>query len=139
MADDKIPPDVKRLIHDKINSVEQLEVLLLVRANSDKVWNAVETSRELRIQPESAATRLTDLWVGGLLERISDSDGSDPPSATEMSFRYKPSDTALAHAADGLAHAYKERRFTVIDLIFSKPTDTIRSFSDAFRLRRGTD
>ena len=129
MPDDKIPAEVKRLIHDRFNSVEQMEVFLLLREQSSREWNAVEVSRELRIQPESAATRLADLHAGGLLAR----SGADPDTPQ---YRYRPDTSDLERAADGLARAYKERRYTVIDLIFAKPADTIRTFSDAFRIRR---
>ena len=42
----------------------------------------------------------------------------------------------LHRAVAGLAREYAARRVTVIGLIFSKPVDKIRSFADAFRLRR---
>jgi hypothetical protein len=130
MPDDKIPADVKRLIHNHINSVEQLEVFLLLREQSDREWNAVEVSRELRIQPESAATRLAALTEGRLLASTGGAD------KTALCYRYQPATSDLERAASGLSAAYKERRYSVIDLIFSKPTDNIRTFSDAFRIRR---
>lgn len=133
MPEEKIPADVRRLIHDRFNSVEQLEVFLLLREQSEREWNAVEVSRELRIQPESAATRLADLHAGGLLVRGTGGD------ANALPYRYRPADSSLERTADGLAKAYKERRYTVIDLIFARPTDNIRTFSDAFRIRKGTD
>lgn len=39
-------------------------------------------------------------------------------------------------AVDRLAEAYASSRARVIDLIFSKPADKLRHFSDAFKLRK---
>ena len=48
-----------------------------------------------------------------------------------------PSPPAKVVAA--VADAYAERRYTVIDVIFSKPAERIRVFADAFRLRQDDD
>jgi hypothetical protein len=43
---------------------------------------------------------------------------------------------ALDAAVAQLAKDYAERRVSVITLIFSKPVDKLRTFADAFRLRK---
>ena len=45
-------------------------------------------------------------------------------------------DPELDQAVVRLAKDYAERRVTVITLIFSKPVDKLRTFADAFRLRK---
>jgi hypothetical protein len=35
-----------------------------------------------------------------------------------------------------LAAAYRESRVAVIQLVFARPSDPLRSFADAFRMRR---
>jgi hypothetical protein len=42
-------------------------------------------------------------------------------------------------AVDGLAESYAKYRVAVIALIFSKPSERVRTFSEAFRLRRRKD
>jgi hypothetical protein len=37
-----------------------------------------------------------------------------------------------------LAACYRERRTTVITLIFSRPADAVRSFANAFKLKKGS-
>lgn len=127
MSSGEITPAVKNFIFHHINSVEQLEVLLLMLARADKEWNAQEVSRELYIQSASAANRLADLKTSGLLQ----SSGSTPPA-----YRYAPVNHSLDSAARELAAAYSVRRVGVINLILEKPLDNVRVFSDAFRLRR---
>jgi hypothetical protein len=118
-----VTDDARRLITEHIHSVEQLEVLLLLRAAPDKEWSAAEVARALVSQPDTAETRLADLARRRLLKRKDDT------------YRYAP--VAKTDKAVGdLATAYATRRTTVIGLIFSKPSDAVTSFSDAFRLRR---
>lgn len=127
MVDDAISEDVKRFISAYIDSVELLEVLLLIRRVGEKEWSADSISRELRSNPSSVTKRLTDLRARGLVSVKEES----PPL-----YYYHPETEALDSAIQGLAEAYAERQARVIDLIFSKPIDTLRDFSDAFKLKR---
>lgn len=127
MAEKGIPAEVERFIATHIESVEQLEVLLMLRAAPDKSWSAEEVARALVIQRESAGNRLADLHARGLL--ASSQEGDDR-------YRYDPVKGGTDRLVDGLAEAYARRRVTVITLIFSKPSDAVTSFSDAFRIRR---
>ena len=127
MAEGGISPDVKRFISEYIDSVELLEVLLLVRGGGEKEWRVDAVSRELRSTPESVANRLKDLCARGLLAR------KDEPVPL---YHYNPGTKELDAAIKELARIYMERRASVIDLIFSKPIDTLRHFSDAFKFRK---
>lgn len=127
MAEGEITVAVKDFIHQHINSVEQLEVLLLMLSRSDKEWSATEVSRELYIQPASAATRLADLQRSRLLQ--------ESPNIPQ-SFRYAPSEASMDKAAREVASAYSVRRVGIINLILERPLDNVRVFSDAFRIRR---
>jgi hypothetical protein len=62
-------------------------------------------ARELRIDAHSAARRLAEPTGGHDVE------------------------------VDAVGRAYSERRVSVITFIFSRPTDRLRSFSDAFRIK----
>lgn len=116
---------VVRFIGDNIESVEQLEVLLLLRREAARSFSPGAVGRELRIAEGSAAGRLVDLHARGLLQR----------EAAEE-YRYRPESAALDDAVARLSAAYAERRVSIINLIFSKPTEKIRSFADAFTVVR---
>jgi hypothetical protein len=122
-----IPDNVRALIAAHISSVVQLELLLLLHAEPTRERTPADISRELRIDAGWVAGQLRDLCAAGLLVCT---EGPNP------SFRYWAARPEFHDAVEGLAHAYAERRVTVIALIFSKPADPIRSFTDAFRLRR---
>ncbi len=120
---------MRRLIAEHIDSVEQLEILLLLYQHPERSWSEESVARELRISPMSAGDRLKDMARAAILSKV---------QGTEGEYRYTP-DAQMGEAVAGLAAAYSERRVTVINLIFSKPVDKIRTFADAFRLRRDDD
>jgi len=148
MFGSKIPADVRRLIEEHIGSAAQLEVLLLVWERRQMDWSADEVSRELRSTPDIAGRSLSELAAAGLLHCSTSGDtlpvpGKDAPG--EARYRFPVGDDALAQTLGALEKAYRERRYSVLDLIYARPApgqappDSARAFSDAFRLRRNED
>jgi len=126
-AEEPIPEKVRRFIVDHINSVESLEILLLLFADTGREWSALEVGRTLYTRPESAAAQLQELHRAKLLLAIA---GGEAPK-----YRFHAASPEAAIVAD-LEKVYKTRRVSVISFIYSKPTDPLRAFSDAFRLRK---
>ena len=124
-----LPDEVRRLIAEHIVSVEQLEVLLLLREGRGREWTADAVSEQIRSSPASAQHRLADLHRRGFLAR----QNGEPAS-----YRYSP-DERSGHAVDALARSYNESKYTVIELIFSKPIENLRVYSNAFRFRKDGD
>jgi hypothetical protein len=122
-----VPTAVRRLIADRIESVQQLEILLLLRAASDKEWSPEEVARALVTEVDSSEDWLERMTRARLLTSNGDS------------YRYAPATAEMEDAIDGLAESYAKYRVAVIALIFSKPSERVRTFSDAFRIRRGKD
>lgn len=126
MAESGIPAAARKLIQSCIDSVETLEVLLHLRAFGD-ARTPERVAAELRVDPTSARRRVTGLVQAGLLA----ADGGG--------FRYAPRDRALDLQVGELASAYATHRVSVITEIYRRPSDAIRSFADAFRLRKDED
>jgi hypothetical protein len=122
-----VPAAVGRFIEGRIESVEQLEVLLLLRAAPSTGWTAAQVARALVTQPESAAHWLKKMAADGLL------------AVEGGSYRYAPPTPEVERTIDDLAESFAKYRVTVIGLIFSKPSERVRLFSDAFRIRRRKD
>jgi hypothetical protein len=108
-----------------IDSIEKLEVLLLLRARVEREWTASETALELRITESSAAARLADLTASGMLV----DDGGEPAR-----YRYSPTRSEDVRSVAEMATAYAERRVSVITFIFTKPEQRMQGFADAFLL-----
>ena len=106
----------------------QLEVLLLLAGQPGRAWSAPDLAQQLRIDAAWVEGELRGMAGRGL---AAVSEG--PPPAQ---FRYEPRSPEQAAAVAELAQAYADRRVTVIGLIYSKPVDKLRSFADAFRIRK---
>ena len=122
-----LSPEVTAFIADYIESVVQLEVLLLLQASPAREHAAADLGKQLAVDPAWADAQLSNLADRGLLSRTA------PPSPQ---YRYNPKSQELDHAVQGLARAYADRRVSVISAIFSKPSEQLRSFADAFKIRR---
>jgi len=125
LSEAEIPTNVRRFLHDQIESVVQVEVLLLMQAEPTRAFGSTDLVQALRVEPAWAAAQLSDLCGRGILAE-----------AGPGSYRYAPRAAEVADAVTGLARAYADRRVTVIGLIYAKPSEPLRSFADAFRLRR---
>ncbi|HEU0078217.1 MAG TPA: hypothetical protein VFQ76_11240 [Longimicrobiaceae bacterium] len=127
MANEAGLREAKAFISEFIHSAEQLDVLLLLHSKSDRTFTAAEVSQQVYTVPASATLRLEELVAGGLLT----SDRAPDPR-----YRYAPASQAVADRVEALAATYREDRVAVIRLIFQAPADPVRSFADAFRLKR---
>lgn len=125
MSADALPEALRRFLAERIDSVEQLEILLLLAQDPAREWAAPDVARALYTHPDSAGRRLAVLHLQGLLART---------EAAE--YRYAAAGTDPGALVEQLAVAYRERRVSVIGLIASRPMDNVRAFSDAFRLKR---
>ena len=125
-AGDEIPAGVRRLIGERIESVAQLEVLLLLRAAPDKAWSPDEVGRALVTRADAAAGFLRHLAMYELLTRSEDDQ-----------YRFAPP-AGMSGDVDALAQCYATRRTTVIGLIFApRPGDSAAaSLAAAVRVRR---
>lgn len=127
MSQAEIPDVVRTFVAQHIDSAELLETLLLVHSGPERAWTPEEVARSIYTVPAGATRRLEQLVELGLAQ----SDGAPDPA-----YRYAPSRPALATQVDALAEAYRRARVAVINLIYNKPPDPLRSFSDAFKLRK---
>jgi DNA-binding IclR family transcriptional regulator len=123
-----LPADVHRFLYDHIESVEHLEVLLLLARTPERGWSTTEVAETLYSHPSSIKLRLARLLGQGLLREIQ-----------EGCYRYAPRTVELHSTVQRVAECYHERRVAVITLIASKPLDNVRAFSDAFRIRRNKE
>ena len=118
---DELPADIRLLIDQQIRSVGHLETLLYLFEHRDRDWSALELSRELRTNQSYAESQLAEL--GALVEK------------REPQYRLK-SDEALLTVTQKLSDLYRERRHAIINYIYAKPPDALRSFADAFRFNK---
>jgi hypothetical protein len=122
MTDETIAGDVKEFILAHIDSVAQLEALLLLRANPDKLWDATAMARRLYIGEREGQEILAQLCEDGFIRRA------------DNAYRYAPvADTAALITR--LADAYGRHLIPVTKIVHQR-TGRIREFADAFKLKR---
>ena len=138
MPDRTISESLRLFILAHINSIEELEVLILLRATEEREWSAAQISRELGASEPWIQERLADLASRDFL--IVQEADSGPL------YRYAPSTQESRAQIEDLAVTYKQRRLSVINLVYSKPesgkpesvkpASDVVSFSNAFRITK---
>jgi hypothetical protein len=125
LTSEGIPGIVRQFIFEQIDSVEQLEVLLLLHSDRNKKWSVAEVMQTLKTNDTSVAKRLASLKAADLLEQC----GTDPDL-----YRYSPKTPEIDSTINALEDAYKVMRHRIFELIFS-PMKKARNFADAFIVR----
>jgi|SRR5690242_13814282 hypothetical protein len=123
MAAEPIPADLREFILGYIDSIAQLEALLLLRHDPYKTWDADSVAGRLYISAREASELLKRLADDGFL------------IVSEACYRFSVQSAEQRQMVDRLADAYSHHLIAVTNMIHSKPR-RIREFSDAFRFRR---
>jgi hypothetical protein len=117
--------EVLGFLVDQIDTVPQLEALLLLWNSRPKPWSAAELAEWLFVRPEIARDTAEDLVRRGLAE-----------SAGELGYAFHSGtgvDEGLIAAVD---QTYRRQIVRVSNLIHSKGSPAVRAFARAFRLRK---
>jgi hypothetical protein len=114
-------------MEEKIDSVAQMEALMLLRANASASWKLQELAQRLYLDEPQTAVALSRLVVGGPVS------ATQPPDPL---FRYWPASPEVASMADRVAQVYTKHLVPVTNLIHSKPRTRVQEFADAFRFRK---
>jgi hypothetical protein len=117
-----LPEDVERFVADHIESVAELEALLLMRRERHVPWGAPTLAERLYVEPDVAAALLQRLARRRFVRSV------------EGGYRFDPPDD-LRHVVDHVAEVYSRMLISITRLIHAKPSSAVRSFADAFRLR----
>jgi hypothetical protein len=118
-----------RFLREAVPAVDAAELLLLLHAQPGQWWSPAAAVTALRssvtLSEAEATRRFAELAAGGLAAI----DG-------EQRAQYRPASDELAAHVRTLAHAYRERPVTLIRVIYALRDGSIKSFADAFRLRK---
>ena len=127
VGEEAIPNEVRQFLVDQIDSVMQLELVLLLHAEPARQWSAADIAAELRVDAGWVASQVDELCRRRILICH---------KAAIAQYQFGPADPGTAGAIATLADLYATHRVSIISMIFSKPVDRLRSFADAFRLRK---
>jgi len=133
---DDLPQDVRALLHEHIESYEQLEVLLLLRRERYEEWTVAGLAARLHVDAELVASALARLESAGL--------AATTPASPAPRFAYRPKSSGLDAAAGRLDREYAERPIRIIQLMSANAIERLRTaalhtFADAFVLKKKDD
>ena len=103
---------------------------MLLHRSPNRLWRIDEIAAELQIKSTTVASSLGGLHKNGVLV----AGGTDP-----IGYRYGPNSVTLHAGAESLVAAYEADPLLVVKTVLGKPPRALRTFSDAFLLRRPRD
>lgn len=116
-----------KFIAAEINSLEQLEILLLLSDNPKQWWTVRNVYEIIKSSHQSVQHRLNEMTESGIL--VKEGDG-------EARYQFGLTEGPNLESIHELREAYKERPVKVVQAIYSKPPDAVKEFAKAFRLRK---
>ncbi|HUM13116.1 MAG TPA: hypothetical protein VLT82_19370 [Myxococcaceae bacterium] len=129
----ELTSELHRFLYESIESYEELEILLLLRAEWERPWTATDLASTLKLSRQIVDGVLGGLERRGLLEIGADHE--------RISLKTPPGEPATAALLDELAHAYDSDRLAVMRLMNANAVERVRTkamhlFADAFVLGR---
>jgi hypothetical protein len=119
-----IENELLEFVRSSIRSVWNVELLLHLRRSDVRSWAMDELVRDLRASASVVRDGLQVLHTAGLVAK--DEGGH---------WRYAPASPVFDRLTSELEILYRERPTAVTQALFAR-TDRLRSFADAFRLRK---
>lgn len=118
---------VLRFVAQDIDSVPELEALLLVWQSRPVVWRSSDLAKRLYIVPEEAQALLTQLSRKGLLTVLPGETGA---------YRYEAGSQQKDLLLACTEALYRKEVVRISTLIHTKPSSAVRDFARAFRFTR---
>lgn len=121
-----ISQQVLQFVAEQIDTVPQLECLLLLHQRRGQVWIADDIAARIYISPQVAREILETLQRRGLVA----SEG-DPPR-----YRFNPGGPASDELIEQVASEYQRQLVPIATFIHSKAPASVREFARAFDLKK---
>jgi len=119
-----IQAELADFIQSSIKSVWSVELLLFLRRRREQSWTPDQLIKELRSSRSVVVDLLAKFGQAGL---VAEESGA---------YRFAPASAELDRLTGDLEAAYSERPATVVEAILSAPSEKLKFFSDAFRLKK---
>ena len=122
----EIPAHVLQFLEENIETVPQLETLLMMSETQDRSWLIADVAARNYITEQRATDTLNALLRQGLV-----TSEDSPPR-----FRFDPGTDATRATVADLAGCYQRNLSRITTLIHSKPSASIKEFARAFDLKK---
>jgi hypothetical protein len=122
----EIPAHVRRFLEENIDTVPQLETLLMMYEKPDHGWPIADVALRNYIDESRATDTLNALQRRGLVIAQ-----ESPPR-----FRFSPASDEVRALVAELAVCYQRKLSAVTELIHAKPSASVKEFARAFDLKK---
>jgi len=122
----EVPGHVLRFLEENIDTVAQLETLLMMSEERDRSWLISDVASRNYITEQRATDTLNALLRRGLV-----SLEESPPR-----YRFNPANDEVRGMVADLARSYQTNLARITTLIHSKPSASIKEFARAFDLKK---
>lgn len=124
MSNGVVPDAVRKVLADRIDSIPELEAVLLLRKHRNQTWSVEEAGQQLYLSPVVASHVLNLLTERGFLTR------------SLQRYQYSPESAELEATVTLLAEVYSKHLIAVTNIVHAKPSAGVRLFAQAFRFRQ---
>jgi hypothetical protein len=122
-----LPAEISQFLIRYVNSVTELEGLLLMRRETQEPWSAAVLAKRLYVTEQTGGLILEVLHRHGFTERIAE-------SPTKL-YCYKPKTETLSAAVAQTAEFYAKFLIPVTNFLHANRSRAVQQFADAFRLK----
>jgi hypothetical protein len=127
MTTPDIPPRVLQFIAERIDTVPQLEALLLLWENPQRQWSEEELAARIYVARQVAATIMQALQRQQLVT-------AEP--ASTVRYRYNPQWDPSGEVMPEVAATYRRHLVPIATFIHSRASTAVREFARAFDLKK---
>lgn len=127
MNSPQIPSSVLQFIAERIDTVPQLEALLLLWESSQRSWTEDEVAGRIYVSREVAAQTLQALQRQNLVSA---------EVAQSPQYRYNPQWDPTGQVMPEVAAAYRRHLVQLATFIHSRASTAVREFARAFDLKK---
>ena len=117
---------LERMIRERLPSMEQIDIVLLLRSNRERGWTAPDVARQLGAPQESTAMRLFLLASKGIVL-------FEPAGVPAYRYAGAGEDEELVSE---LARIRMQQPEALIGIADGAAPDPMRSFADAFKMKK---
>ena len=130
MPANELPYRVIAFVRDHVETLEQLEVLILLSKSPERWWDAAAVAEALGLNVTIARDAL---------ERFASRNLLAISITTDVRYQLQPGTAMLRDASEEFAEACRTKRGAIVRLVTDAQQRAMRDFADAFRLRRHDD
>lgn len=121
-----IPSDVLQFVAENVDSVPELETLLLLREGQTRAWGEEEVAARVYVSRAAARTILEALRRKHLVVAHGD----------PLLYRYRPEQAGKAELIGEVAAAYRLHLVPMATFIHAKAPASVREFARAFDFKK---